>query len=336
MNKVVVSVPGKVHLMGEHAVVYGKPALLAAINLRLQATVTPLSFPRKRESSVQRLDPRVKPEDDNSVVEIISSEPIDYVRHIIEVVREHYKFKELPRLRITIGSEIPAGYHLGSSAAVAVATAGALTFFLKKIWNPQLFNQLAYEAEKKMHGNPSGGDNTTVTVGGFVWFRKELEFLKSIWQLPFKPQSSLNHFFLINTGRPKETTGEMVAFVKEKVQKEPDEMQKLLTLNEQQVKRVTVALKEGNENELLDAIKSGERTLEGMGVVSTKVIPLIRQIEKIGGAAKILGGGGRAEGVGFLLCYHHDVDAVETLCNKYTYSTQAIRLGEEGVRLEKK
>ncbi len=336
MNKVVVSVPGKVHLMGEHAVVYGKPALLAAINLRLQATVTPLSFPRKRESSVQRLDPRVKPEDDNSVVEIISSEPIDYVRHIIEVVREHYKFKELPRLRITIGSEIPAGYHLGSSAAVAVATAGALTFFLKKIWNPQLFNQLAYEAEKKMHGNPSGGDNTTVTVGGFVWFRKELEFLKSIWQLPFKPHSSLNHFFLINTGRPKETTGEMVHYVRAKSKEQRAKYKNLFDENEEQTRRIARAMKEGDEKELVDAIQVGERTLEGMGVVSAKVIPLIRQIEKIGGAAKILGGGGRKEGVGFLLCYHREPKKIETFCKPLGYTIKNITLGEEGVRLEEK
>jgi len=40
MNKVVVSAPGKIHLMGEHAVVYGKPALIAAINKRLVATVS--------------------------------------------------------------------------------------------------------------------------------------------------------------------------------------------------------------------------------------------------------------------------------------------------------
>ena len=196
-------------------------------------------------------------------------------------------------------------------------------------------NELAYEIEKKQHGNPSGGDNTTETVGGFVWFRKELEFLKSIWQLPFKPHESLNHFFLINTGRPKETTGEMVALVKESMQRNPEEMKKHLDLNEQQVKRVTVALKEGNERELLDAMRVGERTLEGMGVVSDKVIPLIRKIEDIGGAAKILGGGGKAEGVGFLLCYYNNPDQVEEICKSYGFTIQEVRLGEEGVRLEK-
>ncbi len=169
---ITVSAPGKVHLMGEHAVVYGKPALLTAINLRLKITV---------ESQVSSIKYQGK---DN--VQIICSEPTHYVRHIVKVVQEHFKLKQLPPIKITIESQIPAGYHLGSSAAVAVATIGALMYFLKKVWNPTLINQLAYEAEKKMHGNPSGGDNTAVTFGGFIWFRRELETLKSMWQLPMR------------------------------------------------------------------------------------------------------------------------------------------------------
>jgi len=319
MKCVTVSVPGKVHLMGEHAVVYGHPALLAAINLRLVVTINsqPSTINQKRE------------------IRIESTEPDDYVRHIAEVVREHFKLKEIPPLHIRISSQIPAGYHLGSSAAVAVATVGALTYFLTNIWNPPLFNQLAYEAEKKMHGSPSGGDNTAVTMGGFIWFRKELEFLKSIWQLPLKLPPPLDHFFLINTGRPKETTGEMVAFVASSVKRQASTMEKLFMENEEQTKRVAAALKEGDEAELIDAIRVGERTLEGMGVVSDTVLPLMRTVEDAGGAAKILGGGGRRGGVGCLLCYHHAPPTVEALCNQWGFTTHPIHLNEEGVRLEK-
>ena len=310
---IVVSVPGKVHLMGEHAVVYGKPALLAAINLRLSVSVEPSSLG----------------------LDIRSTEPTDYVRYAVEFLANEYKLAKMP-YRITVQSDIPAGYHLGSSAAVAVAVVAAVTYAIKKTWNPIVINQLAYEIEKKQHGNPSGGDNTVVTMGGFIWFRKELEFLKNIWQLPFKPHPTINHFFLINTGKPKETTGEMVAMVKENVQKNQAKMQQLLDLNEQQVKRVTIALKEGNENELLDSIRVGEASLEGMGVVSKKVQPFIRQVERLGGAVKILGGGGRKEGVGFLLCYHHKPLEIGALSKKHSFSTRHITLGEEGVRLEKK
>jgi len=306
MNKVVVSVPGKVHLMGEHAVVYGKPALLAAINVRLSVAIEP-----------------------SKKLEIISSEPTDYARHAVDFLLDQFRIKDPAPFTVTIDSQIPAGYHLGSSAAVAVGLAGAMMYYFKKLWNPIRINELAYEIEKKQHGNPSGGDNTTVTVGGFVWFRKELEFLKSIWQLPFKPHPSLDHFFLIDTGRPKETTGEMVALVSTKYKEQSTKFDKLFAENEQQTKRVAKALKEGNEKELIDAIRVGERTLEGMGVVSKKVIPLIRKIERAGGAAKILGGGGKADGVWFLLCHHSNPKVVKE-------KKQYIALGEEGIRLEQK
>src|SRR3989344_2528280 len=288
MKKVIVSVPGKVHLVGEHAVVYGKPALLAAINLRLTVTA--------QEGT---------------------NDATGYVTQILEIVKKHFHVSSIPKL--TIHSEILSGYHLGSSAAVAVGVIAATSYFLKKIWNPQLFNQLAYEAEKLQHGNPSGGDNTAVTFGGFIWYRKELEFLKSIWQLPIK--NKLIKFFLIDTGKPKETTGEMVAFVKSQ-----NNLQAFLNANEIQTKRLASAIKEGDENTLIDAIRKGERTLEGIGVVSKKAIPIIRAIEKSGGAAKILGGGGRKAGVGYLLCY----------TKRPPKEAIPIVLGEEGIRLEKK
>lgn len=330
---ITVSAPGKIHLMGEHAVVYGKPALLSAINLRLKVSVEPFSPVSSRPRVKARDKLRPGSMDDNNVT-IKSSEPDDYIRSIVDLVQEHFKVKKLPAMNITVDSQIPAGYHLGSSAATAVATVGALIYFLKKTWNPALINQLAYEAEKKQHGNPSGGDNTAVTFGGFLWYRKELEFLKSIWQLPFRPAANLTHFFLIDTGKPKETTGEMVALVKGKRQKAKGNMEQLMNQNEEQTKRITVALKEGNEEELIHAMQVGERTLEGMGVVSNKVVPLIRSIEKAGGAAKILGGGGKAGGVGFLLVFHHEPEKIEKLSKPFGFSIRHIRLGEEGARLE--
>ncbi len=314
---ITVSVPGKVHLMGEHAVVYGRPALISTINMRMRVSIEP---------NTQNAE----------AISIVSTEPTEHAHYAVAWLLEKLQIHDPKKITITIDSDIPAGYHIGSSAAMAAALSGAVLFYFKKIWNPMKINELAYEIEKKQHGNPSGGDNTAVTMGGFIWFRKELEFLRSIWQLPFKPHTSLNHFFLINTGRPRETTGEMVELVKLKVESQKAKMEQLFSLNENQVKRVTTALKEGNENELIDAIRSGEKTLESMGVVSRKVQPLMRKIEASGGAVKILGGGGQQEGVGFLLCYHHEPKTIEEIAREYSYTIQLITLGEEGIRLDEK
>lgn len=304
--KVTVSVPGKVHLMGEHAVVYGKPALLAAVNKRMYITVADAVETGERDA---------------------------YDGFIIGLLEKELK-QRFPPLAITISSDVPAGFHLGTSAMVAVGTIAALLYATKKVWNPERVNMLAYEAEKKQHGNPSGGDNTCVTFGGLLWYRKELEFLKSMWQLPFRPSKKLHNFFLIKTTKPKESTGDMIRHVAEKVKKNKDHMEFVFAQNERQTRALAGALKEGDEKTLIDAMREGEATLEEMGVVSKKVKPLIRTLEESGGAAKILGGGGRADGVGYLLCYHPTAKCIQEACKPYGYSVESISLGEEGLRLE--
>ena len=172
-----------------------------------------------------------------------------------------------------------------------------------------------------------------MTFGGLLWYRKELEFLKSMWQLSFKPSKKLHNFFLIKTTKPAESTGEMVHLVGQKVKQDGVRMDLVFAKNEIQTRRLTVALKEGNERALIDAMRMGEATLEEMGVVSEKVKPLIRKIEKSGGAAKILGGGGLADGVGYLLCYHRNPP---TGPDSIGAGAEPIVLGEEGLRLEQR
>lgn len=311
--KVTVSVPGKVILMGDHAVVHGKPAMVSAINKRLRVHI----------EDAQKFD-------------LVGDAADSYVEAIVSLICREFHLDENPPVRISIQSDIPMGYHLGTSAAVAVATIGALIYYIKKLWNPQAINQLAYEAEKLKHGTPSGVDNTTVTMGGFVWYRKELEFLKSIWQLPFHPHADIAPFYLLDTGKPAEDTGMMVAYVKNRLQMHPQKMRRIFDTNEQQTKRVATALKDGDQGMLIDAIQQGEKTLEQMGVVSLYAKRFIREIEQLGGAAKILGGGGRTHGVGYLLCYHPTPQTLVSFGAKVKREIFPIVLGEEGIRLEEK
>ena len=306
-----VSAPGKIYLCGEHFVVYGAPALLSAIDKRVTVKIED----HKDKLLTYSLDNR-------------------FIRHIINVVKNHFALRSIRPFKITVASQIKKGYHLGSSAAVSVASIGALLYYLKRVWNPDLVNKLAFEVEKIKHHNASGADNSGITYGGLVWYRKELEFLKSIWQLSLKIPSNLNKFYLIDTGTPLESTAAMVKFVAKKYAENKRFFDRFMAINEIQTKKIALALKEGNANNLVNALKVCENTLEKIGVVSQKVIPIIREVEKKGGAAKILGGGGRSKGVGYLLCFIAGETLLPDLVKRYNFSLEAISLGEEGIRLE--
>ena len=312
MNSSTVSVPGKIYLMGEHSVVYGKPAILSAINRRVYVRVAKTDKGRHE----------------------IESGDNQFIGNVLELTANHLKIKTLPYLKVKITSQLKKGYHLGSSAAVAAAVIAAVLYHLKKIWNPELVNQLAYTAEKAKHGLPSGADNTAVIFGGLIWYRNELSYLKSIWQLPLK-SGLLNNFYLADTGKGEESTKEMVAMVKKRYLDNRQLYQRLFISNEEAVRNIAESLKTDDEDGLIQAIRKGGFTLKKMGVVSPMAADLIKTFESSGGAAKILGGGGRKKSAGFLLVYHKDKKILKDMAASSGFSIEAVRLGEEGLRLEK-
>lgn len=307
--KITVSAPAKLILMGEHSVVYGKPALLASLEKRLFVTI-----------------------ENSEKLEIISSLNTDYLKHIIDLFTKTFK-KDVHKVKITVTSQIPVGRHIGSSSALAVATIGALMRYFLKIWDLKTINEIAYKAEKKMHGNPSGADNTVCCFGGLLWYRKETEFLKSIWHLPISLYK-IPQFVLIDTGKPKQGTGRMVELVAKRYRQKPQYMEQIFNNQEEKTKRILVSLKTGNFNELKDAIIAGERNLEKMGVVSKNSQKIIKEIEKLGGAAKICGGGGKTGPTGFLLSYHPDPEKLLKLAQTLKLPAFLTKLGSEGVRAQ--
>lgn len=310
MDKITISAPCKVHLLGEWAVVWGKPALLIAVDLRIKVSISPSKSP--------------------------NSDKYHDLRKIIEpIVKKELKIKTIPQYNLSIDSKIPMGAHLGSSAAVSVSTIAALLTFLGAEWNLDLINKLAYEAEKVFHGNPSGADNSTICYGGLIWFRKEAENLKIIQPLPFSiPNSLAKNFVLINTGAPKLTTKQMIAEITSRFDKNPKLKKQFLETQEKLVRELLPAIKQANDKEVMRIIREGEKNLETIGVCSSEVKKIIRQIEKTGGAAKICGAGAFHGPTGILLCYHPNPAVVQKVAKDYNLDCFKTKLGVEGVKLE--
>jgi len=305
MNKITFSAPGKVHLLGEHAVVYGKPALLATVGLRVYVTIS-------QGQSIHPLQKTIHP-----------------------IIKKYLRTKAIPPYQVQINSQIPIGAGLGSSAAISAAYIASLLTFLKAKWNLNLINQLTFEAEKVFHGNPSGADPATVIFGGLIWFRKESSDLKLIQQLPFSiPNKLAKNFVLINTGTPKETTKDMVTMVKNLYQKKPSIVDNFLEKQEQLTKELLEALQLKKEKKLKSVIKMGENNLEKIGVVSKSVLPIIREIESSGGAAKICGGGGKKGPTGILLCYHYKPSIIQQIAKQNNLEYFKTALGVGGLKRE--
>lgn len=312
MKKIIFSAPGKIHIMGEHSVVYGKPAFLAAINLRARVSISVQNSPQL-------------------LLEQSLSPNMEKVKKAVEsVIKKEYDIKQFPSYTVAIDSQIPIGCGLGSSAAISSAFIAALLTFLDKKWDLTLINDLTYKAEKVFHGNPSGGDNTVVVFGDFVWFRKELEFLKYIMPLSFS-HFKKNQFVLINSGVPKESTKEMVDFVTSITS---SSKQLIFEDQEETTKKIVTAFKENNKKEVASLILRGEKNLEKLGIVGKKAKKIIRLLETNNCVAKVVGAGGIKDGSGMIVCFSENSKGLIEFAKKHTLEAFQISLGEEGLRRE--
>ncbi len=164
---------GKVILCGEHAVVYGRPAIALPLpHVRARAHIVPSDDPFKivAPDIDQVIETRPSTGSGCASLHEQGHNPLALIAHL---TLQHIQC-EAPRATLTITSDIPVGANLGSGAAVSVAIARAIAAWFDVALPPEEASALAFEVEKLHHGTPSGIDNTVIAYEQPVWFVKGL------------------------------------------------------------------------------------------------------------------------------------------------------------------
>ncbi len=271
--------PGKIILFGEHAVVYGRPAVAVPVTqMKARAVVNP--NPRGEPGSVQIQAPDIRL--DTLLSQLPAAHPI---AACIQGVASFLNIRQIPACTIRITSTIPVAAGLGSGAAVSVAVIRSLSAFLgHPLQNDQVCS-LAFEVEKLHHGTPSGIDNTVVTYSQPVYF---------IRGQPIQTFNILTPFTILiaDTGLSCPTAA-VVGDVRTAWQANPALYEMLFDAIGGIARKARQAIEAGRPRDLGPMMESNHALLQQVGVSSPELDRLVDAAMAAGALGAKLSGAGR-------------------------------------------
>jgi mevalonate kinase len=280
------SAPGKIILFGEHAVVYGRPAIAVPVT-QVHADVEVLDSSR---AGIWIHAPGV--DLDADLNSLPSNHPLAAVIHNLFF---SLGISPFPPLDIHITSSIPVASGLGSGAAVSVALIRALAAHLGRPLSDEQVSAFAFEIEKLHHGTPSGIDNTVITYARPVYFIKHPPSPSSRGNGGEVEMLKVNQPFTLvigDTGIPAPTK-QSVGDVRRLWSKNGYRLESVFD-EVGQIALMARRIIECNQADMLgDLMNQNHAYLQEMTVSSPELDNLVRAARKAGALGAKLSGGGR-------------------------------------------
>ncbi len=278
MPAISATAPGKIILFGEHAVVYGQPAIAVPVT-QVGAKVTVHADPTAAPGQVHLTA------EDIGLNCALSDLPEDHpFAVLLAAVAEQLGLPRLPALRLHIRSSIPIAAGLGSGAAVSAAAARAISAFVGHPLDDDQVSNIAYRVDQVYHGTPSGIDNTVIAYAQPIFY---------VRGQPFE-RLCLNHpvTLVIGNSGIASSTGAVVGDVCARWQVNPQPYEELFEEVGAVVRQARQVMESGEAGDLGPLMTKNHALLQALDVSSPALDRLVDAALAAGaGGAKLCGGG---------------------------------------------
>jgi mevalonate kinase len=310
--------PGKIILFGEHAVVYGRPAIAVPIEqLRARAVIS--ADPHAEPGTVHIQAPDI--DLDTFMDQLPANHPL---RKVVQVVLTELAITRPPALKLRVSSTIPLAAGLGSGAAVSVAIIRALSAFLGHRLQNDKVSSLAYEVEKLHHGTPSGIDNTVVTYSMPVFFVRGSPLETFRVESPFT--------LVIGDTGISSPTAIAVGDLRRAWLADPEHYEPIFDDVAQIVASARSLIESGQVRQLGPLMNENQVLLQEMGVSCVELDRLVSAACMAGALGAKLSGGGRGGNMIALVEDSLQADVVQALESAGAARTFTTQVGGSGYR----
>jgi mevalonate kinase len=212
-------------LFGEHAVLYDRTAICAAIDKRVHVKLTP------RQDDQIILHSNAFPSLIVSALHITHQKPYQFVLGVLKMMEE-----QLPSgCEIHINSDISPTIGLGSSAAVTVAMVAVMDEWLCLSLEPSHIMHRAREVVRAVQGSGSGADVAASTFGGIVAYQQHDELPLCL------PGFPILHAVYCGYKTP---TPQVIALIKQHYMAQPQQLEAIFDKIEHATKQAMLAIEE--------------------------------------------------------------------------------------------
>lgn len=283
MKQISVAVPGKLMLMGEHAVVYGRPCIVTAVDQRMRVSVG------MRDDAIFTLEaPEVNITGYQKPMTEVGKGEIPKEARFAEVAAANFisQYKIDAGINITIQANFSAKFGFGSSSAVTVGVIKGLSELTGiKLSDKELFD-LSYKTVLDAQGKSSGFDVAAAIYGGTIYFLTGGKTIEAL------PADGMN--LVVGYSGIKADTVSMINLVAEKMKNYQDGVNKIFDGIGKLVDDAKQAMLEKDRMRRLGTlIDYNQSYLEDLGVSTDKLNNMITAAQKAGAlGAKLSGAGG--------------------------------------------